>query len=224
MLSTVLVAVAHARLFSAPAPNVASTQTFMPVQAPNVVSSQTFMPVDNGVSPFVQPQVIMEVPVPQRSASYGTGVVLGVALVTAGLGVMAGRQAMLFYSGNSKRADDPKFKDQRRLEVREGREYRANKKNIQLQRNGFGTFVQKFQTVNGKSKYGVPIFLPSGAVNPAYLAAERRDMQNQSKRNTKASEIKRKNLIKSGTFELAGYIRKAIGPVGSGKDYYDSGR
>merc|ERR1719379_2566505 len=39
-------------------------------------------------------------------------------------------------------------------------------KNIQTQRNGFGTFVQKFQTMSGKSKYGVPIFLPNGNVNP----------------------------------------------------------
>merc|ERR1712195_72223 len=48
-------------------------------------------------------------------------------------------------------------------------------KNIQTQGNGFGTFLQKFQTVSGKSKYGMPIFLPNGNVNPAYLAAERKD-------------------------------------------------
>ena len=41
-------------------------------------------------------------------------------------------------------------------------------KNIQTQSNGFGTFVQKFQLAKGKSKYGVPIFLPNGNVNPAY--------------------------------------------------------
>merc|ERR1719311_858681 len=50
-----------------------------------------------------------------------------------------------------------------------GSNYPATK-NIQTQRNGFGTFLQKFQTVSGKSKYGVPIFLPNGNVNPAYLA------------------------------------------------------
>merc|ERR1719390_62573 len=105
-----------------------------------------------------------------------------------------------------------------------GGPYSANKKNVQLQRNGFGSFVQKFQTVSGKSKYGVPIFLPNGNVNPAYLAAERKDMQAQSKRNTKMAEVKRKNLIKEGKFELADYIRKAIGEVGSGKEYYQSGR
>merc|ERR1711939_1075265 len=105
-----------------------------------------------------------------------------------------------------------------------GGPYQSNKKNIQLQRSGFGSFVQKFQTASGKSKYGVPIFLPNGNVNPAYLAAERKEMQAQSKKNSQQAEIKRKNLIKSGKFELADYIRKAIGEVGSGKDYYESGR
>ena len=32
------------------------------------------------------------------------------------------------------------------------------------------------QTVSGKSKYGMPIFLPNGNINPAYLAAERKEM------------------------------------------------
>merc|ERR1719316_1581980 len=104
-----------------------------------------------------------------------------------------------------------------------GSNYPATK-NIQTQSNGFGSFVQKFQTASGKSKYGVPIFLKNGNINPAYLAAERKEMQAQSKRNTKQAEIKRKNLIKEGKFELADYIKKAIGEVGSGKDYYQSGR
>jgi len=97
-------------------------------------------------------------------------------------------------------------------------------KNIQKQRNGFGSFVQKFQTVSGKSKYGVPIFLPNGNVNPAYLAAERKDIAAQSKLNTVATEKKRKKLVETGRFELADYIKKAIGAVGSGKDYYQSGK
>merc|ERR1719487_1781419 len=97
-------------------------------------------------------------------------------------------------------------------------------KNIQTQRNGFGTFVQKFQTTSSKSKYGVPIFLPNGNVNPAYLAAERKDMAAQSKLNRKATENKRKKLVANKQFELADYIRKAIGSVGSGKDYYQSGK
>jgi len=34
---------------------------------------------------------------------------------------------------------------------------------------------------NGKSKYGVPIYLPNGNINPAYLAAERNEMAQQKK-------------------------------------------
>jgi len=97
-------------------------------------------------------------------------------------------------------------------------------KNIQTQRNGFGSFIQKFQTVTGKSKYGVPIFLPSGNVNPAYLAAERAEMQAKSKKNIAAAEGKRKKLVGNKQFELADYVRKKIGAVGSGSDYYKSGR
>merc|ERR1712157_41097 len=97
-------------------------------------------------------------------------------------------------------------------------------KNIQTQSSGFGSFVQKFQMAGGKSKYGVPIFLPNGNINPAYLAAERKDMAAQSKNNRKTSEVKRKGLISSKRFELADYIRKKIGEVGSGTDYYQSGR
>ena len=97
-------------------------------------------------------------------------------------------------------------------------------KNIQVQSNGFGTFVQKFQLAKGKSKYGVPVFLPSGNVNPAYLAAERADMAKQKALNRKATEAKRKGLINNKQFELADYIRKKIGEVGSGKEYYTSGR
>merc|ERR1711968_136980 len=78
-------------------------------------------------------------------------------------------------------------------------------KNIQTQRNGFGSFLQKFQTTSGKSKYGVPIFLPNGNVNPAYLAAERKDMAAQKKKNISAAEAKRKNLIANNQFELADY-------------------
>jgi len=104
-----------------------------------------------------------------------------------------------------------------------GSNYPATK-NIQTQRNGFGSFIQKFQTVTGKSKYGVPIFLPSGNVNPAYLAAERAEMQAKSKKNIAAAEGKRKKLVSGKQFELADYVRKKIGAVGSGSDYYSSGR
>jgi hypothetical protein len=219
MFRIVLVAgVAHARLFTAPAANVASTQPLISV--------------DNAVAPMLQPQpqVFVDVQVPQRSASYGPGAAFGVALVAAGLGVAVGRQAMLFTSGSKSSAPAPKRGAAKSAIQSEGRAsnrggpYQANKKNIQTQRNGFGNFVQKFQLASGKSKYGVPIFLPNGNVNPAYLAAERKDLQTKSKLNTKSAEAKRKALISGKKFELADYVRKAIGPVGSGSDYYQSGR
>jgi len=97
-------------------------------------------------------------------------------------------------------------------------------KNIQSQSNGFGNFVQKFQLAGGKSKYGVPVFLPNGNVNPAYLAAERKEMAAVKAKNRAATEAKRKALIKNKQFELADYIRKKIGEVGSGQEYYQSGR
>jgi len=99
-------------------------------------------------------------------------------------------------------------------------------KNIQTQSNGFGTFVQQFTLASKtkKTKYGVPVFLSNGNVNPAYLAAERKDMAAKKVLNRKATEAKRKALISSKSFELADYIRKKIGEVGSGSDYYSSGR
>merc|ERR1712094_166202 len=48
-------------------------------------------------------------------------------------------------------------------------------KNIQTQSNGFGTFLQRFQTVSGKSKYGMPIFLPNGNINPLPRRRAQRD-------------------------------------------------
>lgn len=104
-----------------------------------------------------------------------------------------------------------------------GSNYPATK-NIQTQSNGFGTFVQGFQLSKGKSKYGVPVFLANGNVNPAYLAAERKELAQKKLLNRKATETKRKGLISSKQFELADYIRKKIGEVGSGKEYYMSGK
>ncbi|KAL1520597.1 hypothetical protein AB1Y20_022173 [Prymnesium parvum] len=104
-----------------------------------------------------------------------------------------------------------------------GSNYPATK-NIQTQSSGFGTFVQKFQLASGKSKYGVPVFLPNGNVNPAYLKAEREEMLKAKKQNMSSAEKKRKGLIAAKSFELADYIRKKIGEVGSGPDYYKSGR
>jgi hypothetical protein len=92
------------------------------------------------------------------------------------------------------------------------------------QSNGFGSFVQRFQKTEGKSKYGMPIFLPNGNINPAYLAAERKEAAEIKKKNIAATGAKVKKLIKSGDFELAGYIRKKIGEVGSGQEYYQSGK
>jgi len=106
-----------------------------------------------------------------------------------------------------------------------GSNYPATK-NIQKQANGFGNFMQKFELASStkKSKYGVPTFLPNGNVNPAYLAAERKEMAAQKKKNMAAAEAKRKNLIAKNKFELADYIKKKIGAVGSGSEYYKSGR
>merc|ERR1719387_2587348 len=63
--------------------------------------------------------------------------------------------------------------------------------NIQIQKNGFGTWLQKFQTTSGKSKYGMPIFLPNGNVNPAYLAAERKEAAQRKVKNIRMTENKR---------------------------------
>jgi len=227
MLCTVLVAgVAHARLFSAPAPNFASPPTVLAV--------------NNAASPLVQPQVMVEMPVPQRATSgFSPMSALGVALFAAGVGTVAGRQAMIFFSGNRKRAEP---KDDYRGRNRDGKTgtiaanqgfsagqsakslFKSNAGNQMKQKNGFGTFVQKFQTAKGKSKYGVPIFLANGNVNPAYLAAERKDMQKNARNNTVALEKKRKDLIANSKYRLADFIRKAVGPVGSGKEYYQSGQ
>lgn len=70
----------------------------------------------------------------------------------------------------------------------------------------------------------MPIFLPNGSINPKYLAAERADMAAQSKRSISAEAGKRAKMQKAGTYELGDFIKKKIGNVGSGKEYYQSGR
>jgi hypothetical protein len=176
-----------------------------------------------------------------------------VALVAAGLGVVAGRQAVLFMGG--RKNGNPQPKRGKEATVNKGRLFgrdsqarapegsgsgapnesnpysfgaprwiKKGNSSIQTQKNGFGSFIQSFQRRDGKSKYGMPIFLPNGNVNPAYLAAERADIQSTSKKNTRAAEKKRKDLIKAGKFQLADYVRKEIGPAGSGRDFYQSGR
>merc|ERR1711935_730992 len=105
-----------------------------------------------------------------------------------------------------------------------GSNYPSGGAALHEQSYGFGNWIPKFQLATGKSKYGVPIFLPNGNINPAYLAKEREETRMMSKKNTKTAEAKRKALISKKQFELADYVRKKIGDVGSGKDYYQSGR
>jgi hypothetical protein len=230
MLWGVFAGFAFARLFSAPpvANSPAVPKFLAPVAQP-------------------EPQVIeVQMPqyiAPQSSGSTLTNAALGAAVIAAGF--VAGRQAMLFTSRGSsspkkrptstaarRPAPQPKAAPKRperlpfRVEDRpsnRGNPY-DNQKNIQTQKSGFGNFVQRFQTVDKKSKYGVPIFLSNGNINPAYLAAERKDEKAQKVRNITQAEKKRKGLISAGAFELADYVKKKIGPVGSGKDYYESGR
>ena len=75
-----------------------------------------------------------------------------------------------------------------------------------------------------KSKYGVPIYLPNGNINPAYLAAERAEMAKTKANNRKTLTARRKQMESKGTFLLDSYIEKKIGNVGSGKAYYQSGK
>ena len=97
-------------------------------------------------------------------------------------------------------------------------------KNIQKQSYGFGSFVQAFQVPGKKEKYGVPIYLANGNINPAYLAAERKENEMAKKNNRKTLTARRKQMESKGTFLLDSYIEKKIGNVGSGKAYYQSGR
>ena len=97
-------------------------------------------------------------------------------------------------------------------------------KNLQEQSYGFGAFRQKFQTREGKSAYGVPIFDKKGNVNPAYLAKERAEMAKKSKNNVKNLAKRRNEMISKGTYYQSSYVEKKIGNVGSGKAYYQSGR
>merc|ERR1712228_952514 len=84
-------------------------------------------------------------------------------------------------------------------------------KNIQTQSSGFGSFLAKFE-------------LPNGNVNPAYLAAERKAIAAQSRKNVQAEAAKTKKMKAKKTFALDDFIRKKVGNVGSGKEYYQSGR
>lgn len=105
-----------------------------------------------------------------------------------------------------------------------GSNYPGGGDKLQEQSYGFGNFIQRFQKAEGKSKYGVPIFLPSGNVNPAYLKAERDDMNAKKAKNVKNLRSQREKMQKAGTYYQSDYIKKKVGNVGSGKDYYSSGR
>ena len=84
-------------------------------------------------------------------------------------------------------------------------------KNLQEQSYGFGAFRQKFQTREGKSAYGVPIFDKKGNVNPAYLAKERAEMAKKSKNNVKNLAKRRNEMISKGTYYQSSYVEKKIG-------------
>ena len=141
---------------------------------------------------------------------------------TAEVAMMAAPKKGLFNFGTPASPTKPKV-TKKATPLSPGSNYPATK-NIQTQSNGFGIFFQKFQTVSGKSKYGMPIFLPNGNINPAYLAAERKEQAAVKAKNIQATGAKVKKLIAKKDFELADYVRKKIGEVGSGKDYYQSGR
>jgi len=219
MLRSVFVGLALAQRFYVPQANFASPSYTVAVEPVSMAP-----PRWEEATPMLRGQVQY---VPTQSNGSGAAA-WGVALAMAGLGFVGGRQAMLFTGGGGAKPKAAPSSKGSRIKVEDRPDNRGNpydsKKNIQLQRSGFGSFVQKFQTTKGKSKYGVPIFLPNGNINPAYLKAERADMQAQSKKNTAAAEKKRKGLIAKKQFELADYVRKKIGAVGSGVDYYQSGR
>merc|ERR1719484_472563 len=114
---------------------------------------------------------------------------------TAEVAMMAAPKKGLFNFGQPASPTKPKV-TKKASPLSPGSNYPTTK-NIQTQSNGFGTFVQKFEVASStkKSKYGVPTFLPNGNVNPAYLAAERKEMAAIKKKNIAATEAKRKNLI-----------------------------
>jgi len=71
----------------------------------------------------------------------------------------------------------------------------------------------------GGKKYGVNVFLPSGNVNPAYLAAEAKAKAAAKKQNfAKFEKIKAKQMAKK-TYDIADYIKKRIGLVNP-PDYF----
>lgn len=68
------------------------------------------------------------------------------------------------------------------------------------------------QDFSGK-KYGVNVFLPSGNINPAYLAAERKFKAQAKKENfAKFEKIKAKQIAKK-TYDISDFIKDRIGNI-----------
>ena len=83
--------------------------------------------------------------------------------------------------------------------------------------------LQKFQVAKGKSKYGMPIYLPNGNINPAYSRRSarrwRRPRSTTARRSRRAASRWSRRAPSSST-----RTSRKIGNVGSGKAYYQSGR
>merc|ERR1711972_450427 len=92
--------------------------------------------------------------------------------------------------------------------------YDSKKDNIMTQKSGFGSWLQRFQSLDKRSKYGVPIFDDNGNINPAYLAAERKELAAKKQQNIAAAEKKRKGLIAKKEFSIMDYVTNNIGKAG----------
>lgn len=76
------------------------------------------------------------------------------------------------------------------------------------------------QDFKGK-KYGVPVFLPDGNVNPAYLKAEAKVKADFNKKNFEKFEKKKQKQIAKKIYDIADYIKGRINADPRlPKDYY----
>merc|ERR1719191_2517740 len=93
----------------------------------------------------------------------------------------------------------------------------AGRSNVRMEEVSACTnWAPPFQLADGKSKYGVPIFLENGNINPEYLKRERAEAKAVKAKNIVDERKKRTNLIKNKEYELADYVRKNIGFGGLG--------